>query len=184
METGAGEEGTEQMTRPHTIKFTLSTERTTDTCPACGATEEDERKSEAFPHLHPITCDNEWHCVEMEYELPARWEICNRCKGDGTHVNPNIDGHGITAEEWENEWGEEEQEMYMSGGYDVSCQGQDGLQCHHGKVLVVDEEQCTHEPRKSLLERYQAQEESAAHDRAADRRTRYMESGGHEGSRW
>ena len=29
-------------------------------------------------------------------QLPTRKEVCPRCHGEGTHVNPNIDGHGLS----------------------------------------------------------------------------------------
>lgn len=73
---------------------------------------------------------------ERELELPAKWEICSRCDGNGTHVNPNVDGHGITSEEWANEWAEEEKEAYLEGRYDVRCNDCSGS----GKRLILDED--------------------------------------------
>jgi len=29
---------------------------------------------------------------EHVHELPARWEVCGRCDGEGAHVNPSVDG--------------------------------------------------------------------------------------------
>ena len=159
----------------NTIKFTRTIERS--------ATQEDVDKQDAWLAKHPGTS-----CVpyvigeeiedEEECELPACWAICSRCRGNGTHVNPNVDGHGISAEEWANDYDDESREMYMNGGYDVRCE--DG--CTDGKVLVVDEDQCKNEPRKSLLAWYQKHAEDEAREEAADRRTRFMESGGNEGS--
>lgn len=71
---------------------------------------------------------------EYEVKAPARWEICERCSGEGHHSNPAIDGNGITQSEWA-EWDPEERESYMSGGYDVPCEECGGP----GKVLVVDQ---------------------------------------------
>lgn len=56
----------------------------------------------------------EW-CIE----LPHRAVVCSRCGGEGTHVNPNIDGNGISPEEFEAD--PEFQENYFSGVYDVPC---------------------------------------------------------------
>jgi RecJ-like exonuclease len=70
---------------------------------------------------------------EYELEVPARWKICSRCKGNGHHSNPSIDGNGITQSEWA-EWDEEDREKYMRGAYDVCCECCSGT----GKVLVVD----------------------------------------------
>ena len=37
--------------------------------------------------------------AELELALPAKFEVCHRCQGTGTHTNPSIDGNGITASE-------------------------------------------------------------------------------------
>lgn len=73
---------------------------------------------------------------EMECELPAKWDICGRCEGNGKHVNPSIDENGISADEWNNEWHDDEKEAYFAGRYDVQCNECKGA----GKLLVVDEE--------------------------------------------
>jgi hypothetical protein len=73
--------------------------------------------------------------VEVELDAPAHWEICSRCSGNGTHVNPNIDGNGITSSEWA-EWDEDEREGYFSGRYDVQCEDCSGS----GKILEIDHE--------------------------------------------
>lgn len=70
---------------------------------------------------------------ERELEVPARWEICSRCDGEGHHSDPAIDGNGITQSEWA-EWDEEDRHNYMSGAYDVCCKECSGS----GKQLVVD----------------------------------------------
>lgn len=57
--------------------------------------------------------------------------VCSRCRGKGTHVNPNIDGNGL-PDECVND--PEFMESYMSGVYDVRCS-----ECDGNKVLdVVD----------------------------------------------
>jgi len=75
--------------------------------------------------------------VEDTYELPCKYVVCSRCNGKGTHVNPSIDGNGITSSEWA-EWDDEEKDHYMSGAYDVSCE-----ECHGLRVVPeVDAERC------------------------------------------
>lgn len=81
---------------------------------------------------------------EEEVDLPAKWEICPRCDGDGTHDHPAF-SNGITSDEWA-EWGDEDRETYMCGGYDVHCEECKGS----GTVLVVDD---TRVP-SDLRERY------------------------------
>lgn len=99
-------------------------------------------KFEAVVRFTEYTEDDD----ELEHELPAKFEVCHRCRGRGTHVNPSIDGHGITAEEWDRDWSYEDRENYMSGFYDVDCHECDGLRV----VAVVDEKRCDPE----LLEKY------------------------------
>ena len=98
---------------------------------------------------------------EVTVKLPANKEICSRCDGDGTIVNPNIDGHGISSEEWENEWDEDSREMYMSGGFDVTCP-----LCKGEKFLLVPDEgqiiDCGSPLEQEALEQYQAQQKADA----------------------
>lgn len=70
-------------------------------------------------------------------ELPALRIVCPRCDGDGKHVNPSIDGNGITAEEME-ELGDDFREGYFSGRYDIRCEC-----CNGEKVIdIIDEKEC------------------------------------------
>lgn len=165
-----------------TIKFTMSLpERTSDTCPKCGMTDtrEDEIRKESYDKfVETLECGDDWHFDEKDVELPAVWDICQRCKGEGQHSNPSIDGNGITSEEWFGpDWDDESREAYMNGEYDVACEAG----CTGGKVLVPDEDACKNEPLKSLLEAYEKQQDERRRDDYADRRMRYMESGGREG---
>lgn len=87
---------------------------------------------------------------EYDAVFPIKFEVCYRCSGSGSHTNPNIDGNGITQSEWENDWSYEEQEMYMSGGYDVTCE-----ECGGKRVIAeIDEKRCTTDELKRDLERY------------------------------
>ena len=47
------------------------------------------------------------------------WLICPACKGEGSHVNPNIDAGGISAEDFYDD--PDFFDDYMSGMYDVPC---------------------------------------------------------------
>lgn len=90
----------------------------------------------------------------ITHELPTVWVVCPTCDGKGTYVNPSIDSHGIGAEEWANEWCDDEREMYMSGAYDVTCEECRG----RTTVLNVDEKKCP----KDLLELYHEQQKDLA----------------------
>lgn len=113
---------------------------------------------------------------EVEHKLPAKYEVCHRCQGEGTHVNPNVDGHGITAEEWERDWDDESREAYFEGRYDVPCEECDGDRV----VAVVDEEHLTDAQKVTFAEWQEHQEQVARWD-YEDRMTRRGESGGYDG---
>lgn len=66
-------------------------------------------------------------------EGPFHWEICDVCRGNGTHVNPSIDCGGLTSQDFDED--PDFREDYMSGMYDVSC-----VQCSgSGKIPVAGE---------------------------------------------
>ena len=50
-------------------------------------------------------------------KLPMHRVICPECQGRGAYVNPNIDRHGLSA----NDMDDDQWEMYRTGGYDVTC---------------------------------------------------------------
>ena len=107
---------------------------------------------------------------EVSVIFPAKFEVCDRCSGHGSHTNPNIDGNGITSSEWA-EWDEESRETYMSGGYDVSCE-----ECHGARVVkVVDEDALSAEQRKQF-EEWHEQESIREREDAEERRYRRMEA--------
>jgi len=83
---------------------------------------------------------------EDDILLPSKAVVCWRCRGTGSHVNPSIDGHGITSDEM-NELGPEFFDDYMGGMYDVIC----GL-CK-GKRITAEVIECELTPdQKSRLD--------------------------------
>ena len=56
---------------------------------------------------------------EEKHEVPFTYEVCGDCNGRGTRVNPNIDGNGITDEEFARD--PEFRRAYFSGVYDQPC---------------------------------------------------------------
>lgn len=99
---------------------------------------------------------------DSEVQLPTKKEVCAACRGNGTHVNPSIDSHGISAEEMAED--PDFAESYMRGDYDVTCYVCGGLRV----VDVVDEDRCD----AQLLQRYQDQQRERAQDEAAERAER------------
>lgn len=111
--------------------------------------------------------------AEVEHALPAKFELCSRCEGRGTHVNPAVDGNGITPEQFAED--PDFEESYFSGVYDVACE-----RCHGNRVVpVVDESRC----KPELLKAYNTQQKEEADYQAmcaSERRWEYLASGGRE----
>ena len=74
-----------------------------------------------------------FYADDIELEIPAKYELCQRCRGKGTHVNPAIDGNGLSQEDMD-EAGPEFFDDYMAGVYDVACYACKG----RTTVLVAD----------------------------------------------
>jgi len=55
----------------------------------------------------------------------AERKLCPQCDGDGTMVNPAIDGNGLSQEDFDQD--PDFRESYMRGDYDVKCDCCDGL---------------------------------------------------------
>lgn len=97
-----------------------------------------------------------------EREFPAKFEVCETCDGKGTHVNPSIDSHGLSAEDFAED--PDFKEAYFSGCYDVTC-----AECHGARVVPVpDLDRMSAEDRKAVEDVqdafYQTQREMA-HER-------------------
>jgi len=59
-----------------------------------------------------------------EKEIPAEYQVCDVCDGKGTHVNPGIDSHGLSREDFDAD--PDFAEDYFSGAYDVTCNNCNG----------------------------------------------------------
>jgi len=112
---------------------------------------------------------------EEEHELPAKNEVCYRCEGYGTHLNPNIGEHAYTREEFDEAFDDEGKEEYFKRGgiYDVACE-----ECHGNKVILVVDEDKLNAEQKRVFELWEEQQDEYARWDAEDRHTRRMESGG------
>lgn len=121
----------------------------------------DERRMVAFLRV----CDEEGN--EIEVEIPVEFEVCGTCEGKGRHVNPSIDANGITEDEW-GQWSYDEQETYLSGGYDVEC-----YECDGKRVVPVPVESRMTDEQKEAFEFATDQR----FERLADHRSYLMESG-------
>jgi hypothetical protein len=111
---------------------------------------------------------------EVSHVFPSVNEVCDRCEGYGTHLTPSIGNHAYTSDDEEMHDPEFLEEYTKRGGiYDVQCEV-----CHGNKVVPVVDEDKLNEEQKKLFTEYEEYMEEKAADDAADRRTRYMESGG------
>lgn len=60
-----------------------------------------------------------------QLHLVAMYVVCHRCHGNGSHVNPAVDGNGLSPDDPDLD--EDFWDMYRSGGYDVPCEECNGL---------------------------------------------------------
>lgn len=105
---------------------------------------------------------------EQMITLPAKFIVCDVCNGKGSHVNPAIDAHGITQEEYST-WSHEEKDDYFNGGYDVPC-----MTCHGRRVVPVIDEANIKDDQKELLHAVRQCEKEEREFENACRRERMM----------
>jgi DnaJ-class molecular chaperone len=73
------------------------------------------------------------------------WEVCGTCDGKGTHVNPSIDSHGLSREDFDED--PDFAEDYFNGVHDVTCYECNGRTTvavpspdnHPGVLKVIDD---------------------------------------------
>ena len=71
-------------------------------------------------------------------EIPAVYEVCGTCDGKGSHINPSIDSHGLSREDFDED--PDFAEDYFAGRYDVPC-----AECHGARVSPVVSDRATAE---------------------------------------
>lgn len=92
---------------------------------------------------------------EEEVEIPIKFEVCPTCEGKGKHVNPSIDAHGLSAEDFAED--PDFAEDYFRGCYDVSC-----YECGGANVVPeIDEDRCDKETLKKVREHQEVLHEIA-----------------------
>lgn len=108
-----------------------------------------------------------------DYEFPARYEVCDLCDGRGKHVNPSIDAHGVSDDEFRDD--PEFAMAYFNGAHDVTC-----YECRGRRVVpVVDEDRIeperieTYMTVRAWMERLAAAKYQDALEAAAERRYIY-----------
>jgi len=103
---------------------------------------------------------------ELEIKVPFKFEVCPTCHGRGRHVDPAIDSHGITPEEFTDD--PEFAQAYRAGRYDVPC-----FDCGGDRVVPeVDADRCDPYVRE-MIHNIQREKAQAAMDALAERRMGY-----------
>jgi len=64
------------------------------------------------------------------HEVSFEYHICSNCRGHGQHVNPAVDGHGISMNEFYED--PDFYDGYMAGHYDIRCEECNGS----GKIRI------------------------------------------------
>ena len=98
-------------------------------------------KSEFFDARNQGPTPDEYilYTDEGDIVLPTCWVVCDVCNGEGKHVNPSIDGNGISMQEMYDD--PDFADEYFSGTYDVTCNACRG----RTTVRVVDETRMSEE---------------------------------------
>lgn len=126
-----------------------------------------------FKTVTVINYDEDDNEEEVEYDLPAKMEVCHDCEGYGTVLNESMRNHGYSSEEFAQEFDEEEAEHYFRRGgmYDVTC-----LTCKGRNVVqIIDREACSLDPKlKFVIERLDDDAKQARIDAQTDRMERMM----------
>jgi hypothetical protein len=81
-----------------------------------------------------VTVEIETDDGDEEIEVPFEWEVCPTCNGKGTHVDPDIDSHGISSDEFADD--PDFEKAYFKGRYDVSC-----YECNSKRVIPVTKDE-------------------------------------------
>lgn len=108
---------------------------------------------------------------EVQCSFPAKFEVCTRCDGTGAHVNPSIDGNGISPEEFRED--PDFEESYFAGDYDVTCET-----CKGARVVAVPDISRWTFAQKRLYVTHLRAEREMARDDASEAWLRRAEMGG------
>lgn len=99
-------------------------------------------------------------------EATLKWEVCPTCEGRGSHVNPSIDSHGLTAEDFAED--PDFKEDYMRGLYDQPCN-----ECHGRRVVPVIDPERNDAKLIKALERWERNEAASRYERQCEMRMGY-----------
>ena len=95
--------------------------------------------------------------------VSLKWEVCGTCDGRGKVVNPSIDAHGITADEFYDD--PDFAEDYHRGVYDIPCP-----ECHGRTTSLGIDLKNTEAETLKYIEKWFRDEASYRAEVAAERR--------------
>ena len=105
-----------------------------------------------------------------EIEFPAYNVVCWKCKGKGKHVNPAVDGNGLSREDLDED--PDFRDGYFSGSFDITC-----TECKGKNVLLVVDEERLNPTEKVIYDKWSDQEYDRQARESEDRHTQWMEAG-------
>ena len=101
--------------------------------------------------------------VDVVHQLPAKWEVCHDCRGEGKYpdrsFSPFGDGVYTSSEFYEAYDTPDEREEYFDGKYDVECE----TCCGRTTVLEVDWDRLRQDNLKLATEYEEHLNEEAAY---------------------
>lgn len=126
--------------------------------------------------MSKLVVEWEWRGTDdgepVVFEFPGKRIVCDDCEGEGSVLTPSIRNHCYSAEEFNEEYDDEEdrQAYFQRGGkYDVQCPTCKGKNV----ITVIDEEACNTEDLKDKLAKKQEYDEECYRsdfESAAERR--------------
>ena len=105
--------------------------------------------------------------------VPARYEVCDDCDGEGAVLHEALRAHAYTMDEFHETFDDEDAAEYMKGGagiYGVPCPT-----CHGARVRLMPDEDRLSARQRLILDAVRRQEDELAADLAAERRLRDRE---------
>jgi hypothetical protein len=103
---------------------------------------------------------------EGPIHVTLEYEVCGTCEGKGTHVNPSIDSHGLSAEDFDED--PDLAENYFGGLYDVPC-----AECKGERLILVPSESRNDEALYRAVMDYQHELWADAREQEHERRMGY-----------
>lgn len=93
--------------------------------------------------------------IEEDVEVPIIYKVCGLCNGRGSYINPSIDSHGLTSDDFAED--PDFAEEYFSNRYDVICH-----RCNGKRVEpIIDEQHCDKSIVKRIVELREANYQEA-----------------------